>query len=104
MHVGNPWELVGLVKHAGGIFLGEHSYEVLGDYTAGPTHVMPTMGTARFASPLNVRDFTKIISLFGLSQQESQAIAPAAYRLAEAEGLTAHANAVKRRLTGHQDS
>lgn len=97
LHVTNPWALVGLVENAGGIFLGEHAYEVLGDYTAGPTHVMPTMGTARFASPLNVRDFTKVISLFGLSEKEAQAIAPAAQRLAEAEGLTAHACAVKKR-------
>jgi len=102
LHVSNPWALIGLVQNAGGIFLGEHSYEVLGDYTAGPTHVMPTMGTARFASPLNIRDFTKVISLFGLSEAESQAIAPAAQRLAEAEGLTAHANAVKKRSTPTQ--
>ncbi len=98
LHVGNPWELVGQVKNAGGIFLGEHTYETLGDYTAGPTHVMPTMGTARFASPLSVRDFTKIISVFSLSQTEARAISPAAHRLAQAEGLTAHANAVEKRL------
>ena len=97
LHVTNPWSLVGLVENAGGVFLGEHAYEVLGDYTAGPTHVMPTMGTARFASPLNIRDFTKVISLFGLSEAEAAAIAPAAQRLAEEEGLTAHANAVKQR-------
>ncbi len=95
LHVQNPWELVGQVKNAGGIFVGEHTYEVLGDYTAGPTHVMPTMGTARFASPLSVRDFTKIISIFGLSAAEAKAISPAAQRLAEAEGLTAHANSVQ---------
>jgi histidinol dehydrogenase len=98
LHVNDPWALVGQVKNAGGIFLGEHAYEVLGDYTAGPTHVMPTMGTARFASPLNVRDFTKIISVFGLSPTEAAAIAPAAQTLAEAEGLDAHATAVRRRL------
>ncbi len=95
LHVQNPWEWVGQVQNAGGIFVGEHTYEVLGDYTAGPTHVMPTMGTARFASPLNVRDFTKIISVFGLSEAEAKAISPAAQRLAEAEGLTAHANSVR---------
>jgi len=98
LHVVNPWELAGKIENAGGIFLGEHTYEVLGDYTAGPTHVMPTMGTARFASPLSVRDFTKIISIFSLSQAEARAISPAAQRLAEAEGLTAHANAVKKRI------
>lgn len=98
LHVSEPWSLVGQVQHAGGIFIGEHTYEVLGDYTAGPTHVMPTMGTARFASPLSVRDFTKIISLFSLSKAEAAQIAPAAQCLAEAEGLTAHANAVKTRM------
>jgi histidinol dehydrogenase len=98
LHVQDPWGLVGQVKNAGGVFLGEHAYEVLGDYTAGPTHVMPTMGTARFASPLSVRDFTKIISLFGLDSNEAAAIAPAAQILAEAEGLGAHAAAVKRRM------
>lgn len=98
LHVKEPWALVGKVKHAGGIFLGEHAYEVLGDYTAGPTHVMPTMGTARFASPLSVRDFTKIISVFGLDASEARAIGPAAQTLAQAEGLDAHAAAVRRRL------
>ncbi|HXV41801.1 MAG TPA: histidinol dehydrogenase [Anaerolineae bacterium] len=97
LHVAAPWALVGQVKHAGGIFLGEHAYEVLGDYTAGPTHVMPTMGTARFASPLSIRDFTKIISVFGLDATEAALISPAAQTLAEAEGLSAHAAAVRRR-------
>jgi histidinol dehydrogenase len=98
LHVREPWTLVGKVKHAGGIFLGEHAYEVLGDYTAGPTHVMPTMGTARFASPLSLRDFTKIITVFGLNAVEAAAIGPAAQILARAEGLDAHAAAVGRRL------
>jgi histidinol dehydrogenase len=97
LHVQSPWALIGQVKHAGGIFLGEHAYEVLGDYTAGPTHVMPTMGTARFASPLNIRDFTKIISIFGLDAAEATTISPAAQILAQAEGLDAHAAAVRRR-------
>jgi histidinol dehydrogenase len=98
LHVQDPWALVGKVKNAGGIFLGEQAYEVLGDYTAGPTHVMPTMGTARFASPLSVRDFTKIITIFGLDTSEATAIAPAAQLLAQAEGLDAHAAAVRRRF------
>jgi histidinol dehydrogenase len=97
LHVADPWSLVGKVKHAGGVFLGENSYEVLGDYVAGPSHVMPTMGTARFASPLSVRDFTKIISLFALGEGEAGEIGRAAQTLAEAEGLTAHAAAVARR-------
>jgi len=98
LHVQEPWQLLGKVKNAGGVFLGEHAYEVLGDYTAGPTHVMPTMGTARFASPLNVRDFTKIISVFGLDAAEAAAISGPAETLARAEGLTAHASAARRRL------
>ncbi len=98
LHLRDPWTWVGKVKNAGGVFLGEHAYEVLGDYTAGPTHVMPTMGTARFASPLSVRDFTKIISIFGLGAAEAAAIGPAAQILAEAEGLGAHAAAVRKRL------
>ncbi len=97
LHVQEPWSLAGKVKNAGGIFLGEHAFEVLGDYTAGPTHVMPTMGTARFASPLSVRDFTKIISVFGLDNSEAASISPAAQTLANAEGLDAHAAAVRRR-------
>jgi histidinol dehydrogenase len=98
LHVTDPWSLLGAVKNAGGVFLGEHAFEVLGDYTAGPTHVMPTMGTARFASPLNVRDFTKVISVFGLDQNESRAIGTTAEILATAEGFDAHAAAARRRL------
>lgn len=98
LHVNDPWAWVGKVKNAGGVFLGEHAFEVLGDYTAGPTHVMPTMGTARFASPLSVRDFTKIMSVFGLDAVEAKTIGPAAQTLAKAEGLDAHAAAVRKRL------
>jgi histidinol dehydrogenase len=96
--VDDAWRYVGLVRNAGGIFLGERSFEVLGDYIAGPSHIMPTGGTARYASPLNVDDFRKVISLVGLNERALQATGPAAARIAEAEGLTAHANAVKLRL------
>jgi histidinol dehydrogenase len=96
--VGDPWSHVGQVRHAGGIFLGERSFEVLGDYVAGPSHVMPTGGTARFASPINVNDFVKIVSVIGLNAVALQAIGPDAQVLAEAEGLTGHAAAVQRRL------
>jgi histidinol dehydrogenase len=60
--VADPQALLPRIRHAGGIFFGEHSFEVLGDYVAGPSHVMPTGGTARYASPLNVLDFVKITS------------------------------------------
>ncbi len=90
-----PWRYLGKVRHAGGVFLGEGSFEVLGDYIAGPSHVMPTNGTARFASPLNVLDFVKLVNVIGLDAPELYA--PAA-RLAEAESLDAHANAARLRL------
>ncbi|MFN8445720.1 MAG: histidinol dehydrogenase [Caldilineaceae bacterium] len=96
--VNDPWQWVGKINNAGGIFIGERSFEVLGDYVAGPSHVMPTGATARFASPVNVNDFVKIISIIGLNDEAFHKIGPAAQTLGEAEGLTAHAAAVKRRL------
>jgi histidinol dehydrogenase len=94
----DPWRYVGKVRNAGGIFLGERSFEVLGDYVAGPSHIMPTGGTARYASPVNVDDFRKVISLIGLNESALQRLGPVAQRLAEAEGLHGHAAAVRRRL------
>lgn len=94
----DPWNYLSQVRNAAGVFLGERSFEVLGDYVAGPSHVMPTGGTARFASPINVFDFVKLVSVIGLNEQALQAIGPAAAILAQAEGLTAHAAAVTRRL------
>jgi len=96
--VDHPEQYLDRVQNAGGIFLGERSFEVLGDYVAGPSHVMPTGGTARFTSPVNVNDFVKLISVIGLNERALQAIGPAAQRMAEAEGLLAHAAAVKHRL------
>lgn len=96
--VADPWSYVGRVRNAGGVFLGERSFEVLGDYVAGPSHIMPTEGTARYASPVNVDDFRKVISLVGLNAAALARIGPAAVRLAEAEGLFAHAAAVRARL------
>jgi histidinol dehydrogenase len=94
----DPWAYVGKVRNAGGVFLGEESFEVLGDYVAGPSHIMPTEGTARFASPVNVDDFRKVISLVGLNRAGLERVGPAARRIAEAEGLFAHAAAVRARL------
>jgi len=94
----DPWAYVGKVRNAGGVFLGEQSFEVLGDYVAGPSHIMPTEGTARYASPVNVDDFRKVISLVGLNSVALARIGPAAQRIAEAEGLYAHAAAVRARL------
>lgn len=76
---------------AGGLFLGEHSFEVLGDYVAGPSHVMPTGGSARFASPLSVLDFVRFTSVIALDPAATARLAPHAARLAQAEQLAAHA-------------
>lgn len=96
--VQDPWRWVEKITCAGGVFIGENSFEVLGDYVAGPSHVMPTGGSARFASPINVWDFIKIISLIGLDDQTVSKIAPAAAIIAKAEGLDAHATAAEVRL------
>ena len=94
----DPWALLGGVKRAGGVFVGESSMEALGDYLAGPSHVMPTGGSARFASPLSVVDFVRLTSLVALDPATTAAIAPQAARLAQAEGLDGHAGAAKRRM------
>ncbi len=93
LSVTEPWRWAEKVNNAGGVFMGEHSFEVLGDYLAGPSHVMPTGGSARFASPLNVWDFVKIVSLVALDDKTAQAVGPIAATLAQSEGLDAHANA-----------
>lgn len=97
LSVADPSALLPLIHHAGGVFLGETSFEVLGDYVAGPSHVMPTGGTARFASPLNVLDFVKISSVIALDDSSSQALSPQAALIARAEQLSAHAAAAEYR-------
>ncbi|MCZ7573386.1 MAG: histidinol dehydrogenase [Ardenticatenaceae bacterium] len=96
--VEDPWALVPKVEHAGGVFVGETACEALGDYIVGPSHIMPTNRTARFSSPVNVRDFQKIISLFGVGPNTLRETGPTAIRLAEAEGLQGHAAAIRKRL------
>ena len=88
------------VRNAGGIFIGERSFEVLGDYVAGPSHIMPTGGSARFASPCNVLDFVRIMSIIELDAQTAASLAPAAALLAQAEQLEAHAAAALCRSHG----
>jgi histidinol dehydrogenase len=100
LSVEQPEELMAKINNAGGFFLGDHSFEVLGDYVAGPSHVMPTGGTARFASPLNVLDFVKISSVIGLDPTTAESLSMIAADLAELEGLTAHAAAARARLEG----
>lgn len=94
LSIKEPWKWIDKIQNAGGVFMGEHSYEVLGDYAAGPSHVMPTSGTARFASPLNVWDFVKIISVVGLDENAAQVTGQVAEAIALSEKLDAHANAV----------
>jgi len=89
---------VDLVRAAGGLFLGECSAEVIGDYVAGPSHVMPTEGTARFASALSVRHFLRVMPRMDLDEEAFLNIAPAAAELARIEGLDAHAEAAQLRL------
>jgi histidinol dehydrogenase len=96
--VEDPWAWSEKVMSAGGIFMGEYSFEVLGDYVAGPSHVMPTGGTARFASPLNVWDFVRIISLVGLNAASGRELSKTAAVLARAEGLEAHARSADQRI------
>ncbi|MFM1907649.1 MAG: hypothetical protein RLZZ591_1326 [Pseudomonadota bacterium] len=87
-----------LLRHAGAIFLGEYTSESLGDYCAGPNHVLPTSGTARFSSPLGVYDFQKRSSLIEVSEAGAQMLGPIAAELAYGEGLQAHARAAELRL------
>ncbi len=92
-----PWQWVGKVRNAGGVFVGSASPEVLGDYVAGPSHIMPVGGTARFSSPLTVNEFYKTTSVVALDPTAAAAIAEPAAALAEAEGFFAHAAAARRR-------
>ena len=93
--VRDPWAWLGRIKNAGAVFLGEFSHEVLGDYVAGPSHVMPTAGTARFNSGVGVHKFLKTIPVIALDDDESVALSQTAAVIARAEGLTAHAEAAE---------
>ncbi len=96
--VGDPFQVLPRVRHAGAIFLGRHTPEVVGDYVAGPNHVLPTGGTARFSSPLGVEEFMKRSSIIHYSRQGLQEAWPHLQELARAEGLRAHGEAAKVRL------
>ena len=98
LSVEDPEGLMKSINNCGGFFLGDHSFEVLGDYVAGPSHVMPTGGTARFSSPLNVLDFIKISSIISLDTDTAEKLSGYAAELADLEGLTAHSAAAKARL------
>ena len=96
--VRNASSYIEKIRHAGGIFIGESTPETLGDYVAGPSHVMPTGGSARFRSPLGVGDFLKLTTVVSLSNEDLEKLGPAAAIIARAEGLTAHARSVELRL------
>ena len=98
LSVADPNGLLPLIRHAGAIFMGVHSSESLGDYCAGPNHVLPTSGTARFSSPLGVADFQKRSSIIQVSAAGAQALGRVAAVLARAEGLEAHAQSAEYRL------
>src|SRR5207253_4894740 len=86
------------IRHAGAIFLGRYTSESLGDYCAGPNHVLPTSRTARFSSPLGVYDFIKRSSLIGVTREGARLLGPIAATLARAEGLEAHARSAELRM------
>lgn len=94
----NPYEIMTKIKNAGAIFMGEYSSEPLGDYFAGPNHILPTNGTAKFFSPLNVDDFLKKTSIISYSRDALEKVHKDIEAFAESEGLTAHANSIKVRF------
>ena len=94
----NPFDVMTKIKNAGAIFIGEYSSEPLGDYFAGPNHVLPTNGTAKFFSPLSVDDFIKKSSIIYYSKEALEPIHKDIIAFAEAERLTAHANSIKVRF------
>jgi histidinol dehydrogenase len=96
--VAEPDQLIGKIRHAGAIFMGRYSSEAIGDYCAGPNHVLPTSRSARFSSPLGVYDFQKRSSLIQVSAAGAQTLGRIAATLAEGEGLQAHARSAEYRL------
>jgi histidinol dehydrogenase len=98
LSLSNPRQWQNRVTRAGGLFIGERSFEVLGDYVAGPSHVMPTGGTARFASPLNVLDFVRITNVIALDERTAGDLSVHAARIAQAEALDGHAQAASCRV------
>jgi len=99
LQIADPFEYIGRIRNAGAVFLGKFTPEPIGDYIAGPNHVLPTAGTARFSSALSVDNFIKKISLISYSEEAFRKEAEDVLRLAEIEGLDAHANSIRVRLT-----
>ncbi len=99
----NPFEIMTKIRNAGAIFMGEYASEPLGDYFAGPNHILPTNGTAKFFSPVNVDDFIKKTSIISYSREALQRVHKDIETFAEGEGLTAHANSVRGRFEQADD-
>ncbi len=99
LHLNSPLEYIERIRNAGAVFMGHYTPEPVGDYIAGPNHVLPTSGTARFSSALSVDHFIKKTSLIHYSEAAFRQEAPDIIRLAEIEGLGAHARSVRVRLT-----
>jgi histidinol dehydrogenase len=100
LSLADPYPWIDQIRHAGAIFIGHYSVEALGDYCAGPNHVLPTMRSARFSSPLGVYDFQKRTSLIDVSEAGAQTLGKVASVLAHGEGLQAHARSAEMRLKG----
>ena len=98
LQIAEPLSAIRKIRHAGAILVGEYSSEPIGDYIAGPSHVLPTSGTARFSSALNTDDFLKKSSIISYSAEPFEEVAEDVITLAEIEGLDAHANAIRVRL------
>jgi histidinol dehydrogenase len=103
LHVDDPWQTMTRIRHAGALFLGEHSSEPVGDYIAGPNHVLPTGGTARHASALGVDDFVRTQSVLSYSKERLEKTGSQITTLAEAEELQAHAEAIRVRLARNDE-
>ena len=98
LQIRNPFEYIGRIRNAGAVFIGDYTPESVGDYVAGPNHILPTAGTSRFASALSVDNFIKKTSLVYYSKEAFKRESADIIRLAEIEGLDAHANSIKVRL------
>lgn len=98
LHVRDPWTLMGKIRNAGAIFLGSYAPETVGDYWAGPNHILPTNGSARFFSPLRTDDFVKVSSVISYTKEAIEKNGEKIMVFANAEGLDAHANAIKKRM------
>jgi histidinol dehydrogenase len=101
--IDDPFAILGKLKNAGAIFMGEYAAEPIGDYIAGPNHVLPTGGSARFYSPLNIDDFRKKSSIIYYTKAGLEKVKDDAVRIAEVEGLDAHANSIKVRFEGSNE-